>query len=311
MIGTRWRAALVGVGALAAVAVTGPASAEAFSAWQPAVPISDLPGSHSDVNTEYLDGCPILSPDGHWLFMATNRPNGVGALDVWAAHRDDTDEGFGAPVNLGPAVNSTANDFCPTPLRGNRLLFVSDRAGGCGGADIYVTRWSRGKGWAAPSNLGCAPTGPNTAGGEAGPSYVSGGAGYLFFSSNVGGNSDLYVSTGKLTTGFGAPAAITELNTAVEDSRPNVRRDGLEIVFDSNRLGGQGGADIWVSTRASLSSAWSAPANVGTAVNTAANETRASLSWDAETMLFGRAPGPEGQTDIYLTTRDEDDDDDD
>jgi hypothetical protein len=44
--------------------------------------------------------------------------------------------------------------------------------------------------------------------------------------------------------------------------------------------------------------------NLGPAVNTAAaNETRASLSWDGTTLLFGRAPGPEGQTDIYITTR--------
>jgi hypothetical protein len=39
-------------------------------------------------------------------------------------------------------------------------------------------------------------------------------------------------------------------------------------------------------------------------VNTAAAETRPSLSWDARTLYFGRAPGPEGQSDIYVTNRD-------
>ena len=38
-------------------------------------------------------------------------------------------------------------------------------------------------------------------------------------------------------------------------------------------------------------------------MNTAAGETRPSLSWDARTLLFGRAPGPEGMSDIYLSTR--------
>ena len=48
---------------------------------------------------------------------------------------------------------------------------------------------------------------------------------------------------------------------------------------------------------------WSTPVNLGVAVNTAAGETRPSLSWDALTLLFGRAPGPEGSGDIYVSTR--------
>lgn len=182
---------------------------------------------------------------------------------------------------------------------------VSDREGGCGGGDVYITRRSQGHGWSVPKNLGCDTTGgPNTAGAEAGPSYVAKGRGSLFFSSNVAGTSDLLVSRGKVWSGFGVARPVAELNTDLEDARPNVRKDGLEIVFDSNRTGTLGGFDIWSSTRRSLSSPWSAPANLGPAVNTVAgNETRASLSWDARTLLFGRAPGPEGQTDIFITTR--------
>ena len=63
--------------------------------------------------------------------------------------RDDTDEPFGAPEELPAPVNSPANDYCPTPLRGKWLLFVSDRGGvdgygttACGAGDIYLTRRS-------------------------------------------------------------------------------------------------------------------------------------------------------------------------
>ena len=38
-------------------------------------------------------------------------------------------------------------------------------------------------------------------------------------------------------------------------------------------------------------------------MNTAAGESRPSFSWNARTLYFGRAPGPEGQSDIYVTTR--------
>lgn len=64
-----------------------------------------------------------------------------------------------------------------------------------------------------------------------------------------------------------------------------------------------GGQDVWVARRGSRSDAWSAPVNFGQAVNTTAAETRPSLSKDGNQLLFGRAPGPEGSSDIYVTTR--------
>jgi len=105
--------------------------------------------------------------------------------------------------------------------------------------------------------------------------------------------------------GFGPASAVDSLNSAGNDIQPNVRKDGREIVFSSNNgyPGHQGGQDVYVSTRDAFGDAWSTPANLGTAVNTAAGETRPSLSWDARTLYFGRAPGPEGMSDIYVATR--------
>ena len=48
---------------------------------------------------------------------------------------------------------------------------------------------------------------------------------------------------------------------------------------------------------------WSDIANLGSPVNTAAAESRPSLSRDGRQLLFGRAPGPEGMSDIYVATR--------
>ena len=116
---------------------------------------------------------------------------------------------------------------------------------------------------------------------------------------------DIYVSR-RLGSGwrFGGSVAAGGLNDATaNDIQPNVRRDGLEVVFSSNRTGGLGAQDIWVSTRASFNSSWSTPVTVGAAVNTAASETRPSLSRNARQLLFGRAPGPEGMSDIYVSAR--------
>jgi Tol biopolymer transport system component len=82
-----------------------------------------------------------------------------------------------------------------------------------------------------------------------------------------------------------------------------VRADGLEVVLSSNRAGGAGAQDIWVATRGARTDPWSAPVNIGSVVNTGAAESRPSLSRDGSQLLFGRAPGPEGSSDIFITTR--------
>ena len=285
-------------------------AAPALSDWSTAQKVDEIAGNSSELNTPSLDGCPILSPDGKSLFMASNRqPGGHGGLDIWVATRPSTDEPFGAPENLPAPINSAADDFCPTPLRGGRLLFVSRRttAESCGMGDIYSTRLNRVHGWREPSQLACAPAGPNSALDEQGPSYVEidGGAQLYFSRSSSVVPGDIYVSASADGEGFGPAAPVSDLNSAGNDIQPNVRKDGRELVFSSNHgyPGAQGMQDIYAATRESTDDPWSQPVNLGPAVNKPESETRPSLSWDARTLVFGRAPGPEGSSDIYVSTR--------
>lgn len=297
------------LGALVGVAATAVgAYATGSSTWAPAQKIDEIAGNSPELNTPALDGCPIESPDGRSLYMASNRPGGQGLLDIWVARRPNRHAPWGTPENLGEPVNSAADDFCPTPIRGDGLFFVSREAlpGSCGLGDIYFTRRTRRHGWSEPQHLGCAPDGPNSALDEQGPSYVETGwkASLYFSRSSATVPGDIYVSNGRAGWGFGPAAPVSELNDAVaNDIQPNVRHDGREVVFSSNRTGTLGGQDIWVATRRSTHHPWSVPANLGDTVNTAAAETRPSLSWNARTLLFGRAPGPEGMSDIYATSR--------
>jgi hypothetical protein len=300
--------ALVSGGTLAASA--GPH----FSAWDPAQKIDEIAGNHPDLNTPFTDGCPIQSPDGLSLYMASNRPGGKGGLDIWVSTRASASAPWGAPVNLPEPINSDADDFCPTPIHGDGLLFVSRRTiegVTCGLGDIYFARRNPAHGWSDPQHLGCDPAGPNSALDEQGPSYVQG---RLYFSRSTlppGNTGELYVSEKQGDMSFGVASPITELNdAAANDIQPNVRKDGREIVFSSNRAGGFGGQDIWSATRASVADPWSEPVNLGSNVNTALGESRPSLSWDAQQLLFGRAgppgtgEGDTGMSDIYVSTRD-------
>ena len=303
---------LTTLGIAAALSVA--TAAVALGAWAGALKIDEIGGNSSELNTTALDGCPIQSPDGLSLFMASNRPGGKGGLDIWMATRASTSAAWGAPANLGEPVNSAADDFCPTPVGKRGLFFVSREAlpGACGQGDIYFTHRTGAAGWAEPQRLLCAPAGPNSELDEQGPSWVDvngklRGRKQLYFSrSSVTPNvpGEIYVSERQNGARFGPATAVSELNDATaNDIQPNVRADGLEVVFSSNRSGTLGAQDIWVATRATLADKWSAPVNVGPEVNTTVAESRPSLSKDGNQLLFGRAPGAEGSSDIYVTTR--------
>jgi hypothetical protein len=100
------------------------------------------------------------------------------------------------------------------------------------------------------------------------------------------------------------------VNTAANDFRPSLRRDGLELFFDSNRpdsvLNALGipSFDIWSATRDSRFDVWNAATPLGPNVNTPGDETRPFLTWDPLTLFFGRAPGTESAaSDIYVASR--------
>ncbi len=294
--------------AVAVVALATVASAMSLGAWSPAVNAESIPGTSGALNTAALEGCPFVAQRDDVLYFASTRSGGAGGLDIWYSLRGE-DGDWGDPINF-TAVNSTADELCPAAHRnGKTFLFVSTRPGGYGGGDIYVTRLHATRGWVSPQNLGSTV---NSAADEASPYLLEG---ELYFSSTraggfaaeapgaVTGDSDLYVSAFDGET-FGAPMLVPGLNTAQTDARPNLRRDGLELFFDSSRPGGSGGLDLWTSTRASASDAWSSPTNLGSAINSSANDLRASLSWDGTTLYFGsNRAGGEGSQDIYVATR--------
>ena len=273
------------------------------------------PGASTSFNTAALDGCPYIAPDGKTFFMASNRPGGLGGIDIWVSTRASEEEVWGEPVNVGAPINSAANDFCPTIARDRHTFyFASNRLGGCGGDDLYVTRFREGGTVDEPENLGCLVNSP---GNEAGPFELEEPAvgRVLYFSSTraggysveasgaLTGDADIYRSEWR-GGAYGSAVLVPGVNSAFDDGQPNVRRDALEIFFFSTRPGTLGMADIYAAGREKARDAWRTPVNLGPSVNSAAAETRPSLSWDGTTLYFGSTrPGGEGASDIYVTTR--------
>jgi hypothetical protein len=307
---------LAGVAASAALA-----GLEPYGPWSAAVRVEGSETPEQSFNGQYLDGCPFISRDGKTFFMASRRPTSPTDqktdINVWVSTRAGAGKAWGPPVLVGPPVSidvtdSSApeiNDFCPTLARdGHDFYFVSNRDGYCGATrndDIYTTRWRDDGRWDEATHLGCEV---NTPANEASPfplpqSHIGP---VLYFSSTISGNGDLYYSAWHGGT-FQGRAQVPGVNTpSWNEGQPNVRRDGLEIFYFSNQPDGVGGGnDIHSATRTSTAFAFSGAADLGPNVNSAAAETRPSLSWDGTTLYFGsNRAGGEGDSDHYVTTRD-------
>ena len=180
--------------------------------------------------------------------------------------------------------------------RGNRLFFV--RRLSATNTNIYLV--SNGpNGLGTPASAG---SGVNSGAEEWSPSYfeTANGDAVLYFSSTREGRQRIYYSVN-----FGpAQLAPGGVNSSAADARPNVRHDGLEIVWDSTRFGTLGGPDIFTATRSSVDEPWGAAVHLDAPINSSATESRASLSWDGTRLMFGSTrPGVEGSADVFTSTR--------
>jgi len=245
-----------------------------------------------------------VSRDELSLYIASNRS---GNFDIWVSQREHKDDPWSAPQNLGAPINTPAREQGPFISRDDRsLYFFSDREAPGGQTDIYVsTRRHKHDAWGEPVRLG---SGVNTAANETLPVLSENedrGRTILYFTSNVGGNPDIYASRMHRDGSFGPAAPVSELNSPRRDRSLTIRRDGLEFFLASDRPGpAPAPFDLWVATRRRSSDPWSTPVKLPMPVNTSADEPGAALSFDGRTLYFisDRAPGS-GLHDVWVTTR--------
>ena len=93
------------------------------------------------VNSSSNDGTPNISSDGLMLYFSSKRPGGSGPRSLWLATRASTNDTFGDSEYLGSIVNSLQEDAAPSiSADGRTLYFASNRLGGFGDFDIWVTQ---------------------------------------------------------------------------------------------------------------------------------------------------------------------------
>ena len=216
----------------------------------------------------------------------------------------------GEPVNLGPSINSAGPDESPSlSSDGLSLYFCSKRPGGNGSFDIYVTtRPTQADDWGEPVNLGPQL---NRGGREQAPAISPNGL-ELYHTRVWNGNYDIWVSTRETTEdNWGDPARLgTTINKSSSiEFQSNFSPDGLSLYFGSTRSGGSGNADLWLTTRETINSAWSTAVNLGPTVNSSAHDGCPSITADESVLFFSSwgispyRPGGFGASDLWMTRR--------
>jgi len=219
---------------------------------------------------------------------------------------------FGIPTNLGPPVNSSSDDWSPSiSADGLELYFDSRRSDGFGGYDIWITtRTTTDDTWVEPKNLGPMVNGSYW---EQTPRISADGLS-LFFASNRPdgfGNWDIWIATRETrdTDWSRAVNLGSTINSSALDMAPSVSADGLLLFFGSNRPGGFGSVDLWLTTRETSHDDWGTPINLGPPVNSQFNEGGASISADGRMLVvdsfaFGPfRPDGHGSADLWLAKR--------
>jgi WD40-like Beta Propeller Repeat len=189
------------------------------------------------------------------MFFASNRPGTFGAMDISVSYRDDVtdDLAWQKPVNLGPNINTAAAEADPfyfvDPTTGQATLYFTgfNRPDGVGDWDIFQSTQND-DGSFDPAVLNTDLSTPYR---DTRMTITNDGLEMIFSSDRPGsvGGIDLWVSTRNSPSDpWSAPANLGfPVDSAEDDRGPGGSNDGLLLFFASNRPGGVGGDDIYVS----------------------------------------------------------------
>ncbi len=206
--------------------------------WRPPVNLWQLNAAAEETSA-------TVTADGRLIYFVSDRPDGVGARDVWYAER--TEDGWGEPVNLGEEVNSQMYENHAAISPDGQALFFVRSTSNLRGGDLYVSRKTD-DGWTTAERLGPAV---NSAHEEDHP-HVAPRFGLLLFVSNrPGGSGGDDVWAAQRTQAGWQPAVPlpTPPNTKADEAHPVLAPDGRRLFFASKSLAGHGDSDIWVCTR--------------------------------------------------------------
>lgn len=204
------------------------------------------------------------------------------------------------PKRLDETVNTERPEYLPSLTADGQILVYTTRTSPRNEDIYYSTKTDTG--WAVGQPL----TVLNSIYNDSSPSIAADGQSMVFARNDERNNFDLYYaqrSEGRWEEPERLPAPIS---TDAWESQPCLSADGQELYFVSNRGGGKGKLDLWISAQQADGS-WGKPTNMGANINTPYNEQAPFLHPDGQTLYFMSKGHPGmGAYDLYLSRRQDD-----
>jgi OOP family OmpA-OmpF porin len=263
------------------------------------------------INSELAELRPTISADGnHLFFICENHPlntkyNTVkNSQDIWYSHRDSLGTWSNAK-HLGYPLNTYHYNavFWISPDN-NRILirnaFIDGDYSGNGVSMCH--RLPNGK-WSLPQMLRIRNYGKYDQGKQNGASMAQDGQTLLLYMSEVrgGGNNDLYVCFLQADSTWSEPRSLgKKINLKdYNEMTPYLAADGETLYFSSDRPGGLGDNDIWMTKRLDKSwQKWSEPVNLGAPINTSGWDAFFTMDAGGEYAYMTSSEGGYGESDI-------------
>lgn len=196
------------------------------------------------INSESDEGAMTVSPDGQYLFYSgCNNVNGFGSCDLYVSQLSG--DKWSEPKNLGPIINTSGWESQPSfSSDGRTLFFVSNRPGGQGSSDIWITKLNENGEWLEPYNAGEVI---NTKEAERGP-FIHPDAMTLYFSSkgHIGmGQGDIFFSIFE-NGNWSKPENLGyPVNSEEDEVTMIVDNEGKYAYYSSDKEEGSGLQDIY------------------------------------------------------------------
>ena len=232
------------------------------------------------VNSSDYDWSPSIPADGLELYFESDRPGGEGTYDIWVSTRASKEDDWGAPTNLGASINTSEWQNSPCISADGLELYFNDWG-------LWVVRRATvSDPWGEKENDSLINVNASNAGST--PDVSSDGLSLFLYSRDDG---DLYVSTRPTRDDLWSEPVnlgptVNGVDSTWENSRPTISADGLVLIFTSDRPGGSGRIDLWMTRRSTIDGPWSEPVNLGPTINSDKRENQPEISADGRSLLF-------------------------
>ncbi len=202
------------------------------------------------LNTQNVEYNPIISPNGRYIVFQSNRPGGQGGMDFWLSENRNYKDRTGKPSWMEP-IN--LNELSTIGFDGPFTIQFDEEGRP---KEIYFT------------SIRTEATGKD----------------------GFKGLNIYYTHRESSLDKWSIPIHLNDLNSDFDDKMPAISPDGKYLVFSSNRPGGFGEFDLWISERVHNADdpnpKWSRPINIGNKVNTKDNEIMPYFHYDNLTLYF-------------------------